>query len=214
MSPAVRVLDLAGAVDLVRRSAARGVAARGRAEVVVPGGRGPQRLFAALRAAGAPDPTWCVHLADERCVAADDPRRNGPSVATALGAAVLGPPADLPCAAAASAWTAALARTGAFDVVVLGLGADGHVASLFPGDATGLGPDAPDAVAVTAPDPVAPRRVSLSAARLARTRAALLVVDGPGKDAAVARVLAGGDADLPTGALAAAPRWLVDLRRP
>ena len=213
-TPPTRTLDLPGAVELVRRRAAEGVAARGRAEVVVPGGRSPHRLFAALRAAGLPGPAWRLHLADERCVAPDDPRRNGPTVTDLLGAEVLGPPAAPTCAGAASAWVEGLADVGTFDLVILGIGGDGHVASLFPGDATAVGPDAPDVVAVVAPDPVAPRRITLSAARLARTRAVLLVVDGPGKDAAVASVRSGADRGLPTASLGPAPRWLVDLRRP
>ena len=207
-----RELDLATAVDLVSARAAAGVAARGVADVVVPGGRGPTRLFAALRDRGLPGPAWRVHLADERCVPDDDPRRNAAAVAAALGVAPLGPPATPDPVAAAAAWTAALAPVGAFDVVVLGLGADGHVASLFPGATAPLAPDAADAVPAGASAP-APPRVTLSAVRLRRTRAVLLVVDGPDKDAAVARIRAGRDGDLPTSALAGPPRWLVDLRR-
>lgn len=207
-----RELDLAAAVDLVATRAAAGVAARGVAHVVVPGGRGPTGLFAALRDRGLPGPAWRVHLADERCVPADDPRRNATAVAGALGVAPLGPPATPDPAAAAAAWTAALAPVGTFDVVVLGLGADGHVASLFPGATAPLAPDAADAVPAGASAP-APPRVTLSAARLRRTRAVLLVVDGPDKDAAVARIRAGRDDGLPTSVLAGPPRWLVDLRR-
>ena len=207
-----RELDLRGAVDLIATRTAAGVAARGAAVVVVPGGRGPARLFAALRDRGLPGPAWRVHLADERCVPAGDPRRNAAAVAAALGVAPLGPPITPDATAAATAWTAALAPVGTFDVVVLGLGADGHVASLFPGAGEPLAPEAADAVRAgpTAPPPP---RVTLSAARLRRTRALLLVVDGPDKDAAVARIRAGRDRGLPTSALAGPPRWLVDLRR-
>jgi 6-phosphogluconolactonase len=207
-----RELDLDGAVDLVARRAADGVARRNRAEVVVPGGRSPTRLFAALRARGLPDPRWRVHLADERCVPAGDARRNADGVAAALGVAPLGPPAGTDRVAAAKAWSAALDAVGTFDVVVLGLGPDGHVASIFPGDPEPIAPAAPDAVAAGDVAP-SPGRVTLSAGRLRRTRALLLVVDGPGKDAAVTRVRAGADPALPTAALAGPPRWLVDLRR-
>lgn len=216
MAPGVSVwreLDLPGAVEMVARRAAEGIGRRGHADVVVPGGRGPARLFAALRGRGLPGPDWRLHLADERCVAPDDPRRNAVGVAAALGTVPFGPPDTTDPATAAARWATTLAGVGTFDVVVLGLGPDGHVASIFPDEAGPLGPDVPDAVP-TGPGAPAPVRVTLSAARLRRTRALLLVVDGPGKDAAVMRVRTGGDAGLPTAALAGPPRWLVDLRRP
>ncbi len=208
-----RELDLAGAVDLIARRAAAGVADRGVVDLVVPGGRSPARLFAALRARGLPGPTWRVHLADERCVPADDPRRNADGIAAALGTVPLGPPVTTDPVAAAGAWSAVLADIGTFDVVILGLGPDGHVASIFPGASAALAPDAPDAVPA-GPAAPAPPRVTLSAARLRRTRALLVVVDGPGKDDAVARLREGRDRGLPSAVLTGAPRWLVDLRRP
>ena len=206
-----RELDVRAAVDLVATLAAAGVAARGAADVVVPAGRGPARLFAALRARGLPGPAWRVHLADERCVPIGDPRRNADAVADALGSVPLGPPPTTDAGAASTAWAAALAPVGVFDAVMLGLGADGHVASIFPGATEPLADDAPDAVPAGPAAPTPPR-VTLSAARLRRTRALLLVVDGPDKDEAVARVRAGADAGLPTAALTGPPRWLVDLR--
>ena len=207
-----RELDLAAAVALIADRAAAAVAARGCAEVVVPAGRSPQRLFAALRARGLPGPAWRIRLADERCVPDTDPRRNGPAVAAALGAAVLGPPPGADASTAAAAWAADLAEVETFDVVVLGLGPDGHVAGVFPGDPGPAADGAADAVA-TGPAAAPPARVTMSTSRLRRTRTLLLVVDGPGKDDAVARVRAGGDAELPTAVLAGPPRWLVDLRR-
>ena len=82
--------------------------------------------------------------------------------------------------------------TGAFEVVMLGVGPDGHVASLFPGHTT---LDVEDEIAVPVPDSPKPplERVSLTFAALNRTRATWLVVSGAEKADAVAKALAGGD---------------------
>ena len=82
--------------------------------------------------------------------------------------------------------------TGTFEVVMLGLGPDGHVASLFPGFAQ---LDVHDAIAVPvtgSPKPP-PERISLTFDALNRTREVWFVVSGDGKADAVARALAVGD---------------------
>ncbi len=74
-----------------------------------------------------------------------------------------------------------------FDLTLLGLGEDGHTASLFPGREWGTEPDSPDALAVLdAPKPPA-QRVSLSAARLSRSRQVIFLVSGESKRDALAR---------------------------
>lgn len=100
-------------------------------------------------------------------------------------------PAELGARRAAAVYEAELRDLGDFDLVLLGLGADGHTASLFPGNDWGEGPDAPDTLPVfDAPKPP-PERVSLSAARLSRAREVVFLVDGASKSDAVARWRAG-----------------------
>ena len=82
--------------------------------------------------------------------------------------------------------------SGAFDVVMLGVGPDGHVASLFPGHPV-LDVEDAIAVAVTDSPKPPPERVTLTFPALNRTRATWLVVSGTEKADAVARALAGGD---------------------
>ncbi len=82
--------------------------------------------------------------------------------------------------------------SGAFEVVMLGVGPDGHVASLFPGHPA-LDVDDEIAVPVTDSPKPPPERVSLTLPALNRTRATWLVVSGAEKADAVAQALAGGD---------------------
>jgi 6-phosphogluconolactonase len=80
----------------------------------------------------------------------------------------------------------------AFEVVMLGVGPDGHVASLFPDQPT-LDVDGEDAVPVTDSPKPPPERVSLTLSALNRTRATWLVVSGAEKADAVAKALNGED---------------------
>ena len=74
---------------------------------------------------------------------------------------------------------------GIFDLVILGLGEDGHTASLFPSHEWGIAPDSPATLAVNdAPKPP-PQRVSLSAHRLSQTRQLMYLVSGASKRQAV-----------------------------
>lgn len=145
-----------------------------------------------------------VFWGDERFVAADDPDRNARQAAAALLDHVGVDPGrvhevpssddvtDVHAAAAAYAETVRTHGTGAFDVVMLGVGPDGHVASLFPHH---LGVDAVEAVTVAVTDSPKPppERVSLTFEALNRTRATWFLVSGAGKAEAVARAAQGLD---------------------
>lgn len=97
--------------------------------------------------------------------------------------------ADVAAAAAAYSQTVRGLGTGEFDLVMLGLGPDGHVASLFPGFPQ---LDATDAIAVSVTDSPKPppERVSLTFEALNRTRRVWFLVSGETKADAVARALA------------------------
>ncbi len=200
--------------DAVREAAFRrvldaadeAVRERGRFLVVLAGGGTPRGVYRMLRSADADWSKWHVYFGDERCLPPGDPERNSTMAAEAWLEHVAIPPgqvhaipAELGADAAGAAYAKLLQGQAEFDLVLLGLGEDGHTASLFPGHDPGRTPDSPDAIAVMdAPKPP-PQRVSLSAQRLSRTRAALFLVTGEGKRDTVARWR--GGADIPARAI-------------
>lgn len=119
-----------------------GARSRGRASLLVPGGRTPIALFEALRQRDLPWDQVHISLTDERRVSAEHPASNAGLIRTHLlqdraANAHFHPlyqqtGGDRADEAACSAALGMLPRP--FDAVVLGMGADGHIASLFPGD--------------------------------------------------------------------------------
>ena len=157
----VRVLTDSGAMAdaaaaLLADAAAASCAARGRFDIALSGGTTPIALFDRLAAAPHRDgidwPVWAVYFSDERAVPPDDPESNYRLVHDHLLTRVPIDPervrrmpadhADLDVAADEYAVTlhgdlrpGPAGPTGAprLDCIVLGLGANGHTASLFPG---------------------------------------------------------------------------------
>ena len=180
--------------DALCAAAAAAIAARGAFHLVLAGGSTPRALYAELACRGAGDAAWHVWYGDERCLAADNPERNSAMAEAAWLAASAIPeeqrwpmPAEYGATEAAAVYADWLEPVAEFDVVLLGMGEDGHTASLFPGHDWGTQPESPDVLAVyDAPKPP-PERVSLSAARLKRSARLWFVITGAGKHAALLR---------------------------
>ena len=166
-----------------------------------------------------------VWWGDERYVPADDPERNAgqaraafldlvgvdPARVHEVPASDAGHP-DVEAAAAAYGDEVRAHGTGRFDVVMLGVGPDGHVASLFPGFPQ-LDVDDRITVAVTDSPKPPPERVSLTYGALNRAREVWFLASGEAKAEAVARALAGADRhDVPATGVHGEERtrWLLD----
>mgnify|MGYP001034766451 FL=1 len=186
------------ATELILSAACQAIARSGAFHIVLAGGTTPRRVYAALAHSPADWAHWHIWFGDERCLPSADGERNSVMAAQAwLDHVPIPPiqvhaiPAELGATAAANAYARQLAGQGPFDLVLLGLGEDGHTASLFPGHDWGTTAAAPDALAVfDAPKPP-PERVSLSAQRLSRADAVMFLVTGAGKRQAVADWRAG-----------------------
>jgi 6-phosphogluconolactonase len=158
-----------------------------------------------------------VFLGDERCVAPDDADANHRMIAETL-LDVVGPVhADHPMyrsgtpAEAAAAYQQLIAAPVRPDLIHLGLGPDGHTASLFPGSTGAADADpAHLVVANTDPNGVNPHaRITLTFAGIARARHIVFTVAGATKRDALARIRAGED--LPAGRVTGLDIvWLVD----
>ncbi len=181
---------LKAALDIIRQCEA---GSGSTFSIVLAGGQTPLELY--RRLAGEPMhwDKWRVYFGDERCLPPDHPERNSYQARQALLAHVpipAGrihvPPAELGPAEAAARYSAQLKNAGAFDLVLLGLGEDGHTASLFPGNDIGAGQDAADVLPVSGAPKPPPQRISLSAQRLSHARTVLFLVTGEGKREAVA----------------------------
>lgn len=186
------------ALDMILASAATAIQQRGQFHLVLAGGDTPRAIYKQLRAAHTDWSAWYIYFGDERCVPPADPRRNSVMADEAWLDYVEIPadqlytiPGELGADLAACEYAQTLNAVGMFDLTLLGLGEDGHTASLFPGREWGIESDSPDALAVLdAPKPPA-QRVSLSAARLSRSRQVIFLVSGESKRDAVARWRAG-----------------------
>ena len=179
---------------MVAGAEASALASRGVFHIVLAGGRTPGLLYQALAEEPHDWARWQVWFGDERVLPPGSPERNS-RMARSVWLDKVGLPAeqvhDIPAergsAAAAGAYAELLAGVGDFDLVLLGIGEDGHTASLFPGRDWGEDLDGPDVLAVDgAPKPPA-ERVSLSARRLSRARGVLFLATGADKRSAIRR---------------------------
>jgi 6-phosphogluconolactonase len=166
------------------------VADHGSFTLALSGGRTPWLMLAELADHDMPWAQTTIYQVDERIGAADDPLRNLIGLRRALPAGCQARVVPMPVEAddlLAACEDYAAALPASLDLVQLGLGSDGHTASLIPGDPV-LGVTDRD-VAMTGIYQDR-RRMTLTYPRLARAGAILWLVTGSEKRAALAQLLA------------------------
>lgn len=179
------------AVELIGAAARRAIEHHDVFRIVLAGGSAPQRCYRLLAGTAQDWPAWQVFFGDERCLPESDPQRNLHMARAQLlshvpipATGIHGPPVELGCVVAAAAYAELIRPLLPFDLVLLGMGEDGHTASLFPGR-----PHAADALCeavVDAPKPP-PQRVSMGIGALRQTREVLVLASGAAKHPALLR---------------------------
>ncbi|HTS64238.1 MAG TPA: 6-phosphogluconolactonase [Candidatus Acidoferrales bacterium] len=195
------------AAAIIAAAARDGVAARGRFTLAVSGGRTPWMMLRALAAEAVPWPGVCVFQVDERVAPEGHPDRNLTHLRDSLirdaslaRDQIYAMPVDEPDLEEAAAQYArdlavVAGSPAVLDLVHLGLGPDGHTASLVPGDPV-LGVDTAD-VALAGPYQ-GRRRMTVTYPVLNRARRVLWVVTGAEKSGMLRRLL-DGDPAIPAG---------------
>ncbi|MDQ6774253.1 MAG: 6-phosphogluconolactonase [Candidatus Dormibacteraeota bacterium] len=205
----VRVFDdpesVAGAAAAEVAEAVRG----GARTLVLAGGSTPTRAYQLLAEAPLEWGRVAILFGDERCVPASHPESNYLMARRALldrvaAGTVYRIPGELGAEAAAQLYGDVVARLSPLDLVLLGMGPDGHTASLFP-DHPALQAEGFAAAVHNAPKPP-PDRVSLTLGALRAARQVLFLVTGGDKAEAFAQAQRG---EVPSGMIPGAA-YLVD----
>lgn len=219
---------MAAAAETVVRSAAEAIEEAGQATVALSGGTTPKRLYQLLATPGYASrvdwPRVHVFFGDERCVPPNDPASNYRMAREALLDRVPIPPAnvhrmrgeDEPATAAADyerELRQVLGARARLDLVLLGMGDNGHTASLFPG-LTAVREHQRWVVAEHVAE-VGMWRITLTPAAINAAAEVVFLVSGAGKADMLARVVEGPRAPDTLPAQVVAPtngqlRWLVD----
>jgi 6-phosphogluconolactonase len=203
MAPVIEVCPDAEAVaeraaEFVAEQADAAVADHGRFTFAVSGGHTPWAMFARLRRKEVPWESVTIFQVDERVAPDDDPDRNLAHLRASLPPAAADAVRAMPVLAtdperAADEYASSLPE--AFDLIHLGLGPDGHTASLVPGDPV---LDVTDRDVALTGVYNGRRRMTLTYPVLERAHRLMFLITGEDKVEALRRLQA-GDRSIPAG---------------
>jgi len=171
-------------------AADKAIASNGKFKLVLAGGTAPVKAYQLLATKQADWSRWYIYHGDERCLPVDDAERNSLvaeqkwlDLVAIPKAQIFNIPAELGAEVGAEKYASVVADAGVFDLVLLGMGEDGHTASLFPGQVHNE--DELTHAVHNSPKPPSDR-VSISAKALANTLELIFVVSGDKKEAVAA----------------------------
>jgi 6-phosphogluconolactonase len=184
-------------------AAEQAITEHGSYKLVLAGGSTPEKVYRLLAQADADWANWHIYYGDERCLPVDNADRNSLMATLAFLEKVAIPesqiftiPAELGPEQAARLYQQIVAEAVPFDMVLLGMGEDGHTASLFPGHQHKE--DELVHAVYNSPKPP-PERVSISAKALSNTHQLIFLITGANKQEAVKNWRSG--LDLPVAAI-------------
>ncbi|MDB6062790.1 MAG: 6-phosphogluconolactonase [Verrucomicrobiaceae bacterium] len=184
-------------VTRITTAANEAINARGAFHIVLAGGSTPQVVYEQLRDINTDWNSWFIYYGDERCLPSGDDERNDTMAQQSWldhvaipSVQIYSMPAELGAEQGAAKYGQQLLARQEFDLVLLGLGEDGHTASLFPSHKIDV---STAALAVHAAPKPPPERISLTASRLSAARAVWFLVAGPQKHEALMRWERGED---------------------
>ena len=191
------------AYEQILKSAEQAIADHGTFKLVLAGGSTPEKVYRLLAHADADWSKWYIYYGDERCLPADHADRNSLMATSAFLEKVAIPdaqiftiPAELGPEPAAKKYQQIVASALPFDMVLLGMGEDGHTASLFPGHQH---QEEELAHAVYNSPKPPPERVTISAKALSNTQQLIFLITGANKQEAVKNWRS--DQDLPVATI-------------
>ena len=181
------------AASAIEAQLAEGLADRGRASLVATGGRSPGPVYDRLARANLDWAHVAVTLSDERQVDAASPNANARLLRERL---FVGPAAAAQFLPLTDYAEGVLRKLLPFDAVMLGMGEDGHIASLIPGSPVMAHAMDADGQALTAESPQGfgsppVARITLTLAALLQSRAIFLLIAGEAKRQVISRAEAG-----------------------
>lgn len=180
--------------------------------IALPGGNTPVKCLQHLSRTNLPWSKCHWFLGDERCYPLGHEERNDTMILQSFLSHIDYPhdhfhpiAAELPAETAAEQYSQLLLQFGPLDIAFLGMGEDGHTASLFP-DNPALASNTPAVAVYNSPKPPA-QRISLSRPTLLAARTRMVLVTGAGKRQVIAQIKQGSD--LPINSIGPI-HWFID----